>query len=360
MQVVHETDIAASVRDAWQHVAPHLPYDPKRNWLDAGFDSLKMMELVLRLEHSLDVKISYDMLNQDLTVNDFVRALSGAAAAEDEGCATVFLVPGVFGDEPILARFRASLRQIVRFETLDLPEVDQPARILGSIDATAAFMVREILQRQPEGPLRVAGYSFGGLVAHTIARQLQAAGREVDFVCIIDGVLNTPRGTGPSDFDPSTAKVEAGPVPSPSRSVLGQVKHLFRRRAISDRDHVKFEICIRLHLYEAARRVLMGAAHRRSYHWFDVHRRRLLMRVRGWAIHHWQPECCDIPTVLFTSEDFGRFGSIVDWRALAPRLQVHAVPCAHTRIFDPPALSVVNPLFVAALMATAREHTAEV
>lgn len=354
MQLVDESDIAASVRDAWQHVAPHLPYDPEQNWVDAGFDSLKMMELVLRLEHSLNVKISYDMLNQDMTVNDFVAALSGAATADHDGCATVFLVPGVFGDEPILARFRASLRHIVDFETLDLPEVDQPARILRSIDATAAFLVQKILQRQPEGPIRVAGYSFGGLVAHTIARQLQGAGRQVDFVCVIDGVLNTPRGAGPSHFDPSTALVAAGPVPALQRSILAQVKHLFRRREIADRDHFRFEICIRLHLYEAARRVLMGAAPRRSYHWFDVHRRRLLMRVRGWAIHHWQPERCDIPTVLFTSEDFGRFGSIVDWRALAPRLQVHAVPCAHTRIFDPPALSVVNPLFVAALMATSR------
>jgi acetoacetyl-CoA synthetase len=38
----------------------------------------------------------------------------------------------------------------------------------------------------PEGPIRLAGYSFGGLVAFDMAGQLTGAGREVTFLGLLD------------------------------------------------------------------------------------------------------------------------------------------------------------------------------
>jgi thioesterase domain-containing protein len=42
---------------------------------------------------------------------------------------------------------------------------------------------------QPEGPYRVMGISFGGLVAYEIARQLRALGQEVVFLGLLDALL---------------------------------------------------------------------------------------------------------------------------------------------------------------------------
>ena len=50
--------------------------------------------------------------------------------------------------------------------------------------ASAALSV--ICERQPEGPLALAGYSIGGAVAYEIARQAVDAGRTVEWLGIID------------------------------------------------------------------------------------------------------------------------------------------------------------------------------
>ncbi|MEZ6117503.1 MAG: thioesterase domain-containing protein [Pirellulaceae bacterium] len=42
---------------------------------------------------------------------------------------------------------------------------------------------------QPCGPYRLAGWSFGGLVAYEMARQLKANGHEVSELVIIDSAL---------------------------------------------------------------------------------------------------------------------------------------------------------------------------
>src|SRR5262249_54162392 len=53
----------------------------------------------------------------------------------------------------------------------------------------ASEYVDIIRQHQPNGPYRVAGMSFGGIVAYEVAHQLRASGAEVAFVGLIDAIL---------------------------------------------------------------------------------------------------------------------------------------------------------------------------
>ena len=43
--------------------------------------------------------------------------------------------------------------------------------------------------QQPEGPYRLVGYSFAGIVAYEVAQRLVAAGQEVQFLGLLDGFL---------------------------------------------------------------------------------------------------------------------------------------------------------------------------
>lgn len=54
------------------------------------------------------------------------------------------------------------------------------------IEATAAAYIRNILRIQPAGPFRLAGYSFGGVVAHEMACQLVERGYQVEFLGLFD------------------------------------------------------------------------------------------------------------------------------------------------------------------------------
>jgi len=50
----------------------------------------------------------------------------------------------------------------------------------------AAHYVQEITSFQPEGPIYLAGYSLGGVIAWEVSRQLQSAGRRVAFLGLLD------------------------------------------------------------------------------------------------------------------------------------------------------------------------------
>uniref|UniRef100_A0A672GZY7 Fatty acid synthase n=1 Tax=Salarias fasciatus TaxID=181472 RepID=A0A672GZY7_SALFA len=58
---------------------------------------------------------------------------------------------------------------------------------LDSIQALAAYYVQCVRQAQPEGPYRVAGYSFGACVAFEMCCQLQAGGQSVEHLYLLDG-----------------------------------------------------------------------------------------------------------------------------------------------------------------------------
>ncbi|MFA1541516.1 SDR family NAD(P)-dependent oxidoreductase [Actinomadura monticuli] len=58
-----------------------------------------------------------------------------------------------------------------------------------SVEERAARYVQHLLEAQPEGAFRLGGWSFGGVLAYETARQLTAAGREVEFVALFDAGL---------------------------------------------------------------------------------------------------------------------------------------------------------------------------
>jgi acetoacetyl-CoA synthetase len=59
-----------------------------------------------------------------------------------------------------------------------------------SVEEMAETYVEAILDRHPGGPFRIAGYSFGGLLAYEIACRLAARGEEVGWLGLIDAELS--------------------------------------------------------------------------------------------------------------------------------------------------------------------------
>ena len=55
-----------------------------------------------------------------------------------------------------------------------------------SVELMAARYIKEIKGVAPIGPYCIAGWSFGGLIAFEIARQLEVIGEEIEFIGIID------------------------------------------------------------------------------------------------------------------------------------------------------------------------------
>jgi amino acid adenylation domain-containing protein len=61
---------------------------------------------------------------------------------------------------------------------------------LPTVESLAGKYVDVVLSAQPEGPYNLCGWSFGGLVAYEMARQLSERGREVSLLALVDSGWN--------------------------------------------------------------------------------------------------------------------------------------------------------------------------
>lgn len=334
-------NLAERVRAAWVQALPSTAFDAEMSWRDAGLDSLKALELALNLEQALGRKVTFDGLAPDCTPNDLVRHLGqepGSPAAQADPRYVVFFLPGLTGDNPGQAAFRHALRREVRFETLDVGGVETPGRVLGDIPARATRLVEELVRRQPHGEIRLTGCSFGALVAQEMTRQLEARGRVVAFLGLLDGFLTPP-----------VWKPLEGSQP--------------KRRLVSLETRERWKLRLMRWTGPALQRTgalelarwIVSAKFLRDRPWARVTGVRVL-RVWGyWAIESWRPGACRAATLLIASDEFPEFSSVEGWRSACPRLTVVRAPGRHVQLFDPPALALLIPAFLAALVGGVAE-----
>ena len=292
-----QASLSALVREVWREMIPATPFDEGLTWREAGVDSLKSLHFLLRLEQLSGRVVSFDMITRDMTLGELVGHLAAANDPNADVCAprsaefSVFLVPGLLGDEPILAEFRRSLKSRVHFNVLGAPDIEQSAGVLGDIKASAAILVKDIIERQPAGPLYIAGYSIGGLLAFQAANDLIARGRDVRLVCMLDSLIGLGR-------KPETAVAQTGAHAAPPKASGWSS---FRRRSGETAwvyvERVSFGVLLNLGMLGLARRVAVAAAGRHDMAVNLLRRRYLLEKLRGRAMWFWRPQpvrrpCC--------------------------------------------------------------------
>ncbi|MET8798296.1 non-ribosomal peptide synthase/polyketide synthase [Nocardia sp. NPDC004568] len=69
---------------------------------------------------------------------------------------------------------------------LQSPAYTEPDYAPDSLAEIAARYLSEIRRIQPEGPYRLLGWSLGGVLAHAVATELQAAGEQVEMLALLD------------------------------------------------------------------------------------------------------------------------------------------------------------------------------
>ena len=327
-------------------MAGSAPFDEALTWRDAGIDSLKTLHFLLRLEQILGRPVSFDLITRDMTLGDLAPALLAPASvgsAPDTDLTTLFLVPGVFGDEANLAEFRRSLAGRVRFETLTLLDIDRPARRLADLSATASHVVEQIEAMAPDGPLFLAGYSMGGLIAFQAANDLTARGRDVRLVCLLDAMLGY-------DLETMAADRPTQPRPAYLRADVW-ARFLVRpgEGLVRYGERVGFGVLVRTGLLEPARRLAVASARHGDVVVNDLRRRRVLGGLRRRAVFSWRPSPCSAPVLLIASDDFAKYCRVEAWAAVAANLTVQRVPGSHVEIFQPAALAALNPALLGAL-----------
>jgi thioesterase domain-containing protein len=98
----------------------------------------------------------------------------------------VFVFPGLGGDDRELAAMRLGCAPAIRFVTVEFPDWTEMYSQSIDLDGLIARCMARINALAPEGRLRLAGYSFGGMMAYQVAAAFAASGRDVARLGLLD------------------------------------------------------------------------------------------------------------------------------------------------------------------------------
>lgn len=136
--------------------------------------------------------------------------MSGYAVAlrEQGNRRPLFLVPEITGDVSSFLPLSRHMQEGI--PVYGLPVVADSG--LTSLEDLAAQHVAAMRKIQPGGPYRLAGYSFGGVLAYEMATQLIGNDEEVEFLGLIDADCSTPDPRRSNEASKLTANYNALPA----------------------------------------------------------------------------------------------------------------------------------------------------
>jgi thioesterase domain-containing protein/acyl carrier protein len=189
-------DLENNLVRIWCAVLGKEKIGTRDNFFDLGGHSLLAARLMHRIEQTLGQRLPLAALLQAPTVEQFAALLrqegwsaswSSLVAIQPEGSRVPFFcVHGVGGN---VVGFRDLARHMgpdQPFYALQPQGLDGKRPCISSVTEMAENYIKEIRRVQPEGPYRIGGYSFGGLVAYEMAQQLRAQDQEVSLLALLD------------------------------------------------------------------------------------------------------------------------------------------------------------------------------
>ncbi|BAZ31917.1 amino acid adenylation domain-containing protein [Cylindrospermum sp. NIES-4074] len=209
----------------WEQVLGVTPIDVHDNFFDLGGHSLLALRLFVEIENNLGKNLPLATMFQVSTIAQLASVIRNSAPPkfltspdfpsldrEDYG-KLIAIVAGRQGkknrpESLIVTLNHHGVKQPFFFCATSFEDVIPLAKHLGTeqpicfmesgysvfmhkaseqnIKAIAAYHVHDLLTLQPAGDYVLGGYSFGGLIAYEVAKQLESHGRKVSTLIIVD------------------------------------------------------------------------------------------------------------------------------------------------------------------------------
>ena len=174
--------------------------DIRSNFFEMGGHSIKAVKVMMEIEKKTGKQIPLSALFQHSTVEKFAKLLTIKKEIVSD-----YLVPlkPKGSKVPLFIVHGAGLNILNFSNVINHFCEDQPVygfqgigpngfdNWFESIEAMATRYIESILEVNPNGPYALAGFSFGGVVAFEIARQLKEQGKKVSIVALLDTYVDS-------------------------------------------------------------------------------------------------------------------------------------------------------------------------
>ncbi|RPF38348.1 beta-ketoacyl synthase N-terminal-like domain-containing protein [Streptomyces sp. TLI_185] len=337
-----DTSVPARLCHHIAAVTGHAPgrVTPATALADLGLDSLMAVRIRTALEREFGVALQLRDVLGTPTVEQLAERIRQALPAGD-GSPLRTLRAGGSRPPLFLVHAAGSTTDVYRPLAERLGN-DRPVYGLERLEQAttvsekASRYAEVIATAQPNGPCVLGGWSFGGFVAQETARQLTAAGREVELVVLIDSVRPLPRpGQTPED-----------PIRAHFTGFAGHVADTYGVRlelpydelVAMDDDGERIDTVLRA-LREAAELPAAVLEHQRSSY----------LDLRIGEAH--RPGRYDGRVVLYRAGEraphtvrdaaYERDDEALGWDEVCPRLSVVRVGGHHLSLLDPPHIDEI-------------------
>ena len=180
----------------WQDVLGIQNIGIHDNFFDLGGQSLLAVRLFTEIHKSFNQKLTLSTILQASTIEQLAKAISQKEYLPDSSYLVpiqphgskipFFCIHGAQGEVLFLKSLANHLSRDQPFYAIRSPGQNGETAPLTCIKEMAKLYIKEIKTIQPQGPYLLGGYSFGGLVAFEMARQLKEQGQEVSLLALLD------------------------------------------------------------------------------------------------------------------------------------------------------------------------------
>jgi len=201
--------ITQIIRQVWSAELGVPDIEEDDDFFDLGGHSMIAVKAMANIEKETGIKLPIAVLFENPTI----RSLAGIVVNNQEFNPQRVVIPiKKTGTKRPIFLVHAGGLNILLYKTLSqYLDEDQPLyglqglgldgdlSHLNTIASIAGRYLSEVLEHEPNGPYIIMGYSFGGIIAYEMARQLIESGKEVQILGMLDTYAKMQSPVGKSE-----------------------------------------------------------------------------------------------------------------------------------------------------------------
>lgn len=331
------TDVEKLVADIWMECLRLEKISVLDNFFELGGHSLIAVQVMTRLEKKTGKRLPLSLLFEYPTVEKLASTLhmNGRSVSWDS------LVPiKPQGTKTPLYIVHGAGLHVLLFNTLAINmHPDQPVyglqakginsddEPLDSIEAIAAYYIDAIMAKNPDGPYALAGYSFGGIIAYEMSRQLKERGKEVKLLAMFDSYADQS-----NFYDPWLKRVWTD-----STTLLKERLYIFTLLRKYPRETIREKAeSLKRKVNQWYRRIRYNEDYLKVFHgnYYKVNETNRI------AARNYRLAPQDVTITLFRANKqiaYKKDFEFLGWKPFALKgIKIHEVPGDHMNLFTPP------------------------
>ncbi|WP_379138132.1 amino acid adenylation domain-containing protein [Paenibacillus sp. sgz500958] len=190
--------VEADLLHIWSQILDRTPISIDDHFFQLGGHSLAAVRLMSRISKHFDIELPLSAIIQHATIQELAVLIREGTHSVGQNSPVVaftpsssvqtplFLIHPIGGNSFCYALLAEELKETFNVYALQSLGLDVNVEPQTNVEEMAASYIHTLRSIQPEGPYYIGGWSFGGVIAFEIARQLQAMNEQIGLLILLD------------------------------------------------------------------------------------------------------------------------------------------------------------------------------